>query len=114
MAKKRMIGLIKWRMIGKGVFYIGKRPIPNGMIFSATPEQIPESFRDIVVPLDPVKAIQNDKSKKVPKKVAPIVFKLKERDDDLWDVVNGKGKAMNEDPLSKAEAEALRKELKKK
>ena len=63
-------------------------------------DEIPEAFRDVIIPLD----------KFVPKPEENLVavgaeYKLKQRGTSTWyDVVNGKGKVLNEKAMRRTDA----------
>lgn len=108
MGKKRKAGLIQWRKMGGGTLRFNNRIIKPGQVFSASVDDIPKAFRDTVVPIDPVKAVKKEKPVEDAK---GNDFSLSERGEGFWDVIDSKGKAKNEEALSKDEAEKLLAEL---
>ena len=96
--------LIWWRKTGGGSFRLGRRIIKPNQKFKAAEHEIPKAFRDVIIPLQ-------DLPSKVP--VAPIkgiepVYTIKPRGSGGWyDVVDTKGKALNEKALKKDIAEKL-------
>lgn len=102
--------MIRYKKIGGGSFHatIGgnRRIIKPNEVFDARPEEIPEGFRDMIVPLDPSVA---DAANKPAQKKAPTNLKyfVKKREKGVgyWDVVDKNGKVQNEKALRKDKAE---------
>lgn len=101
---------IRWKKTGGGSFRLGNRIIKPGQTFSATEAEIPQAFRDVVIPSGSIPAA----------KPTPVIigaepgYKLKSRGTGRWyDVVNAKGKAINEKALKKEVAEKLLQDLAK-
>lgn len=94
--------LLRWRKTGGGSLRFPNRIIKPNEIFLARRSEIPKIFMDGLVLLDdePVVAVQKKENK------SPI-FKLKERDDSLFDIVNVQDKPINENPLTEDEAKKL-------
>lgn len=46
-------GKIQWKKLGRGFFRLPNRIIKPGQIFWARPNEIPQAFRDTIVPVDP-------------------------------------------------------------
>ena len=92
----------KWKKIGGGSFrlHTGKIIKPN-QIFMAREEDIPEAFRDLVVPVEeegkPRKTRTSSRKK--------AEYSLRKAGEGLFDIVGPDGKVLNEAPLPKAEAE---------
>lgn len=104
-------GQVKWVKRGGGSFRLanGKIIKPN-QVFMAGPEEIPASFRDVVVPVNEaeLKAVEQG----VPSGSKVIKFELRKTPADTYNVVNNKTeKAMNSFPLEKVEADKLLQEL---
>lgn len=108
---------IKWRKTGGGSLRFPVRGadgkakqkiIKPNEVFSAKQSEIPESFRDIVVPVD---TTQVGVGGEPPIEPEAGVFELKERGDGWYDVVNSVGKVLNEKALKKEEAERVVKSL---
>ena len=105
--------MIRYKKISGGSFHAtidGKqRIIKSGEIFDARPEEIPEGFRDVVVPLDPdleEKANGKPAQKKAPSSLKYYV-KKREKGVGYYDVVDKTGKPQNEKALRKDKAEEL-------
>lgn len=97
---------VKFRKIGGGSFRMANgKIIKPGQVFEAFPEQIPGAFRDVVVPLEP-------ELEDPPVEVTPPGYEIvKSPEKGKWNVVNAQGKAINENPLSREDADVLVKEL---
>ncbi len=87
---------IWWKKLGGGSFRLDKgsgkyKIIKPGETFQASVNQIPEAFRDVCVPVDgtpivPIKKVEG---------IAPSFKKVpNEEDEELFDVVNQKGKKL--------------------
>lgn len=103
MAKSKAI---KWRKLGGGSFRMssGKIIKPNE-VFSARLEDVPEAFRDIIVPVDP---------QDVPKPIEPLSTEAMhlrlapaEGSSDTFNVLDKNDKPVNEMPLPEADAQQL-------
>lgn len=94
--------VLRWKNVS-GSLRIGNRIIKPGQIFTATEEEVPHAFRDTVLALDPLPA------ERVPEPT-PLAYSLKKKN-GLWNVVDGQGKVLNEEPLPKEQAEELLKTL---
>ena len=102
-------GTILWQKTGGGTFRL-----PSGKIikptqkFRARPNEIPEAFRDTVIPLDKVPP--------TPEEIAPDVeeptYDLKHRGGGWYDIIDSNGKTLNEKALKQEEAEELIESLK--
>jgi len=109
-------GMIRYKKIGGGSLHItigGRlRIIKPGELFDARPEEIPELFRDVIIPLDPALNAEADvpAQKKAPSKLQYFVQK-REKGVGYYDVVDKNGKPQNEKALRKGEAEELIAEL---
>ena len=105
--KKVDIDVIKWVKQGGGSLRLGGKIIKPGQRFDARLDEIPEGFRDVCIPLDklPVEVEENIEA-------TPAEYKLKQRGTSTWyDVVNGKGKVLNEKALRRTDALELIKVL---
>jgi hypothetical protein len=101
-------GRIWYRKVGGGSLRIFKNKIIKpGERFRARPDEIPQSFRDLCIPLEPVEV------KKVVSKPVVIskpAYELKPRgNNNMWfDVVDtNSGKVLNDSALRKPVAEKL-------
>jgi hypothetical protein len=109
--KKNEPEKIRWRKTGGGSLRIrldGKdRIIKPGQKFSARVEDIPEAFRDTVLPLDEgeYKEVVG-KSEKVEGAVKPEYF-AQHRGGGWYNIVDANGKKVNEGALKREEAEAM-------
>jgi hypothetical protein len=109
---------IQWKKIGGGSLRWRGQIIKPGQIFIASPEDIPEAFRGSLVSLGPVedsgltrtKGVAKGRSENVP---APrFTLRPRDSDTDTYDIVNAEsGKPINEQGMSKDDAEKLLAEL---
>lgn len=92
---------IKWRKIGGGSFEYKGRPIKLNEEFYADPSDIPQAFRDVIIPLEA--------------SVTPSVIKTRtykpelaeDESEELYFVVDNNGKKMMDKPMSLEDAKQL-------
>ena len=105
--KKVNPGVIRWVKQGGGSLRLNGRIIKPGQRFNARLDEIPEAFRDVCVPLDKLPVEPEDNLAAV-----PAEYKLKQRGATNWyDVVNSKGKVLNEKAMHRTDALELIKVL---
>jgi hypothetical protein len=107
--KKTEDGKIKWVKQGGGSFRMTSgKIIKPGQTFFAHPNDIPEGFRDTIVPLDKLPPETSDTID-----VVKTEYKVQQRgESNLWyDVVDGEGKVINEKALKRTAALELIKAL---
>lgn len=92
---------IRWKKIGNGSFMLNNRYIKPGQVFTATVEEIPTAFRDLIIPVD---KLPEDPFMK-PKKVSN--YTLMQTEEGLWNIVDKQGKIFNDAPMEKNEAEKV-------
>jgi len=92
---------IRWKKIGRGSFMFNNRYIKPGQVFTATVEEIPAAFRDVIVPVD---KLPEDPFMK-PKKVSN--YTLMQTEDGKWNIVDKQGKIFNDAPMERDEAEKV-------
>lgn len=92
---------IRWKKIGKGSFMFNNRYIKPGQVFTATVEEIPAAFRDLIVPVDKLPEDPFTKPKKVSN------YTLMQTEEGLWNIVDKQGKIFNDAPMEKNEAEKV-------
>jgi len=92
------------------------RYVRSGEIFEARVEDIPEAFRDTVIPLNPV--LLKEAVEKKEEEILEIVkktsnnYSIRPRATGTWvDVVDMNGKKINEKALKLSDAEGLLKKL---
>lgn len=98
---------IRWRKTGGGTFRManGKIIKPN-QVFEATVGEIPQAFRDVIIPLGDLP--QDDS----PPLASVTTYKVEVKTGGWFNVINAEtGKPMNEKGLRKEEAEKLLAEL---
>ena len=93
--------VIRWKKVGNSSFLFNNRYIKPGQVFTATVEEIPTAFRDLIVPVD---ALPEDPFKK-PKKV--VNYSLSQTEDGKWNIVDKLGKVFNDSPMELNEAEKV-------
>ena len=111
-----------WLKIGGGSMRINKQIIKPGQKFRALESDIPAAFRDLVVLQEEGTAVEAKASvaggmagtAHMVKPSNPLVFTKEptEVDPTLFNVKNRRGKIMNQQPLSEADADKLIAELK--
>jgi hypothetical protein len=111
MERTRSNDAIRWKKIGGGHFMFNGRIIKPGQVFSAREDQISKTIRDLIIPLDelpsaPVAA---------PLEVAKTVYTIQPhgKSNTWFDVVDTKGKVVNEKSMNKEKAEKLAHDLSK-
>lgn len=102
---------IRWRKLaGSGTFRMPGKIVKPGQVFTARPSQIPKVFRDTIKPLAPM--LEKEEKPVVSATDYRMEFWSEDGDVAFYNVVQvASGKAINESPLPKAEAEKLMKEL---
>lgn len=88
-----------------------KKMIKAGQTFTARLDEIPEGFRDVVVPVDgtELKEAENDFDNV---DIAKLTYTISPRGGNWYDVLDSDGKVMNDKSLRKDAAEALISSLK--
>ena len=92
-----------WKKTGGGSFRLPNRIIKPNQVFKAYEEEIPESFRDVVIPLDDVVEQVSEKEDASTPQVTD--FKVVHRAGKWYDIESASGKKLNEKALSKEDAE---------
>jgi len=100
---------IKWRKTGGGSFRMKNRIIKPNQVFSAFPREIPEAFRDVIIPLSKLPAQEESPALDVVKSE----YSIQKRGGSLswFNVVDGQGKILNDKALRRDAALKLIKEL---
>lgn len=86
--------LFLWKKVGRGTLSFLGKTYKEGDKFSATEAEIPKAFRDLVVKID-------EEGKTT---MTPQMIRLK---GGKYDVINKRGRKVNDSPLSKEDAEDL-------
>jgi hypothetical protein len=110
-------GKVRFKKVGGGSLRLKNRIIKSGQVFTAFPSDIPKSFRDVVIVVggtidgktvnwkdEPVK----DKEPVIPPEQITkpeYTIQLRGKSNTWYDVVDGKGKVLNEKGLTKEVAE---------
>ena len=94
--------VIRWKKIGKGSFLFNNRYIKPGQTFTATVEEIPTAFRDLIIPLE---KLPEDKLLSAKKSSNYTIVEIEGT--NTWNIVDSQGKIFNEKPMVRLEAEKL-------
>lgn len=98
---------LKWRKLGGGSFRLANgRIIKPNQVFDASIDQIPEAFRDTVIPVDP-----ESLPKETPIQVASPGYKVVSPSPGWYNVVDSQGKKVNEKALRQDQAQKLVEQL---
>jgi len=93
-------GKKQFKKTGGGSLRYGNRIKKPGQTFWAYPEDIPEVFRDTVIPVG-----QGSEQQEEPLKVSTTEYSLSPRPTGGWfDVLDGNGKKVNEKALKRVDA----------
>jgi hypothetical protein len=106
-------GKIWFQKKGGGSLRIFGRIIKPNEKFKARPQDIPESFKDIIVPLEKYDVAEEVSVKQPAKLVNPVYTSKLREGTDLYDVVDSKGKVLNDKALPKDVADRLISDLAK-
>jgi len=116
-------GKLRFRKIGGGSLRLKNRIIKPGQMFKAFPEEIPSAFRDVIISVDKNvvwEKVQEQSQGKIPEKALPPLVEIAKpvytvqphgKSLFLFDVVDGKGKVLNEKSLKKEVADQLVEDL---
>jgi hypothetical protein len=107
----------RWKVVGGSPFHGGNHRIYKpGEVFVATELEVPLAFRDVIVKID-YQSVE-EQTKVIPGKVPVYSLKEREKQDPdnedeeiLFDVVNHKGKKINETPFTKEKAKVFIEDL---
>jgi len=93
---------VEFRKIGGGSFRMANgKIIKPGQVFKAYPSQIPEGFRDSLIPLEDLPPSPAEKKLDLP----PSEYRMVKREgSNWWDVFGPGDKKMNEKALTQAKA----------
>ena len=95
---------LRWKKMGHGSFILNGRYIKQNQVFLAREDEIPVAFRDVIILLDkiPVPPVVTDATKKNPE------YTVKPREGTaLYDIVDRRGKQINEKPMEHEDALTL-------
>lgn len=106
MKRKDKDGRIRWKKVGGGTLYFNGKTIGYGNVFMAYPHEIPENFRDTIIPLDALPddtvIVEKPAYEVKPKPGAPGWYNV---------VDTETGKVLNEKSLRPKQAQELLEEL---
>lgn len=95
---------IRWKKIGRGSLLINNHYIKPNQVFTAKLSDVPKAFRDLVIPMEkpeePVDALT------VAKPNSEYTLEAS-TEANLWNIVDKRGKKINERPMAHNEAVAL-------
>lgn len=94
---EKSIAIRSWKKVGGGSFYLGDRLIKPGEIFRASESEIPMVFRDVVIGLGSggrEDFVPITKARKI-----EFILQASQEEEGLFDIVDLKGKKMNEASL---------------
>ena len=101
---------IRWKKTGGGSFRMRSgKIIKPGQIFTATEDEIPVAFRNVIIPLDTLPNQEQVVEEDVPIKVVATEYKVipRGKSKTWFDVVNAQGKVLNEKALHEEDAKKL-------
>jgi len=103
----------KWKVLSGGISLLGGRSYSKGDVFEADEHEVPLAFRDIV---EKIQAVEPAPVVHEPKFfINEIVASAEEQDEEgyvqMYNIVSEAGKVMNDEPLTKEEADELMKNL---
>jgi hypothetical protein len=103
-------GKIQYKKIGGSALRWGKRLIKPGEVIRLNPNEIPENFKDVLIPMEKIRV-----KEETPIEFAKSTYSLQPRgkSKSLFDVVDGQGKVLNDKALTKEVATDLINELSK-
>jgi hypothetical protein len=104
-------GRILWQKLGGGGFMLHGKLIKSKDKFRATPNEIPNAFKDVVVPLEDYVLEPQVVDAFVAKKEVNYSMQQRGKSKSWFDVVDGKGKAINAKALTKEQATSLLKDI---
>ena len=103
---------LMWRKLGGGSMRLGNRIIKPNERFSATVEEIPESFRDLVHCLDAEALKEAEKTTSNLLQGTEKLYKMKKiQGTKTYNVLGPEKKKINQEPLSRKDAMELRDSL---
>ena len=123
----RSDGVKKWKKLGGGSMHLPNRIIKPGEVFLAREEDIPKAFMDLleevkdeevqplvqksVEVLEKESEAKKEETSETETEVASPEFEVKHKGGGKYIIVNPEGKQVNEQLLSKEEAQKLADEL---
>jgi hypothetical protein len=110
MANQAKDGEIQWKKTRGTLALRGGKVVGPGETFMAGPEDIPEVFRDTVVPVNP-EDLLDPEAPMPPVEPEPPSYTIKSCTPGRYNVLDGQGKAVNERPMSLDDAKRLAENL---
>jgi hypothetical protein len=102
---------IQWRKVGLGTFTFKNRKIKPNQVFTATEDEIPKGFRDVIIPLEEIPSNELITTKKDSNYTLKVRLDAEGKETAFWDVISKQGKKINEIALSYNDAITLLKAL---
>jgi hypothetical protein len=102
----------RWKVVGHRAYYWGKKIMKPGQIFVAFEKDLPAELKSIVIALDGIPdtppVIPKIEAPKITETVIPVTYHIKERFlGGTFDIINSRGKRINEKALTKEEADKM-------
>jgi len=111
---KKESDVVWWRKKGGGSLHMridGRmKIIKQNQKFPAKPEEIPETFRDVIVPID-ASELNTVEKKQQSIDVKSLKYTVKSKGGGWFDVIDATGKVVNEKALRQEAADQLVKDL---
>lgn len=99
---------LQWKKIGGGALYWNNQIIKPGQLFFANREDLPKAFLSSLECMNPEKLKELDEAIAKETQTPEILYVLKKvKNTNLYNVINSENKAINEEPLSKEDAEEM-------
>ena len=97
--KKPEDGTIRWIKKGRGSLRFNGKIVKPNQVFSAREDEIPTTFRDSIIPVDPRQITQKEDTPPVPPEKLKSVYEAIHVSGGWYNVVDENGKVMNENKL---------------
>lgn len=106
----------KWRVVSARAYYWGKKIMKPGQVFVAFEKDLPAEFKPMVVALDGLPdappMIPKVEPPKVEQPVFRVTYRKRERNGgEYYDIMDSRGKKVNEKNLTEEEADNMLKSL---
>jgi len=106
----------RWKVVSNRAYYWGKKIMKPGQVFVAFEKDLPVEFKSMVIALDGIPdtppMIPKVDPPKVEQPVFRVTYRIRERNaGEYYDIMDSRGKKVNEQNLTKEEAENMLKTL---
>jgi hypothetical protein len=95
--------IVKWRMAGKRGYLWNRRFIKPGQSFEALESALPNELKSQLVRLSEVTPVIIP----VPPVEKPITYRMRMREEGIYDIKDSNGKKINEKDLTREEAQVM-------